>query len=92
MHRKIYRNSFFLALAFSILFYAIFALIFLNIRNTVFPNADAPMPDPMYSTFIKHLVFNFTMTLLFSFILFVLNFKVLSLEIKFRTRILFLVL
>ena len=91
MQRKLFRNSFLLALAFSVLFYTIFTLIFIYIRSALFPEANAPDPNPPHAMLIKHLVFSFIMTLLFTFALFVLNFKLFLLDIKPVRRVILLI-
>ena len=92
MPRHIYRNSFFLALAFSILFYTIITLIFIFVHNALFPDAGDIIHNELYPTFIKHLIFNFMATIVSSYILFILNFKLLSLEIKSKMRVPFIIL
>ena len=92
MPRNLYWKSFVLALTFSVVFYAIFALIFVYIRDALFPEIDMPGSNLSTILFIKYLVFNFIMTLIFSFTLFVLNFKLLLLETKPAKRVVILVL
>ena len=93
MPRNLYRKSFVFALTFSVVFYTIFALIFVYIRDSLFPdiNISASNP-PLLDMFIKHLVFNFIMTFILSFILFVLNFKLLLMETKPKLRVILLIL
>ena len=93
MPRNLYRKSFVFAFAFCIVFYTVFALIFFYIRDSLFPDIDISASNPpLLDMFIKHLVFNFIMTLVLSFILFVLNFKLLLMESQPKLRVFLLIL
>jgi len=89
MQRFSYRTSFFLALAVSVSLNLIFLLMFLYIRNVVIP-PEAPPPIPAQIA-IMLLIFNFITVFCLSFVLYVLNFKWLSTEIKPKMRMLLLI-
>ena len=82
---RIYRTALINSLVLNIVLYSITLLAFLYIRNTIFTE------DIRYAistkTMIIHLVVNFIETFLFSFLLYVLNFKLLSFERRTKIRL-----
>ena len=83
---RIYRTAFYHSIILNIVLYFIMFLAFLYIRNSVIP--DDVRDAISTQTMILHLVINFTETFILSFIIYVLNFKLLSFEVKTVKRIL----
>jgi len=91
MQRHIYRTSLYLALFTSILTTAFYLLVFLYHHNEVSNAGDQVDSSIQMMNYIKNLGFNFVMFFVFSFVLSVLNLKIITSEIvpKIRTFLLF---
>jgi sensor histidine kinase YesM len=88
MQRLTYRTAFFLALAISLLLNVLSLIMFLYFRNSVMSSEGEHLYPPItVQMMISHLIFNFIITLIHYFILYVLNFRLLASEIKPKLRI-----
>ncbi len=88
MQRLTYRTAFFLALIISLLVNVIFLIMFLYGRNAVMPGeVEHARPALSVQSMIMHFIFNF----LIAFVLYVLNFKLLQIDIRPKIRIVLLI-
>ncbi len=84
MPRLTYRTAFFLALIISLLLNVLFLIMFLYGRNAVIPGeGDHPRPVLSMQSMLMHFIFNF----LTAFVLYVLNFKLLKINLKPKVRL-----
>ena len=83
--RRIYRTALIHSLILNIILYSITLLAFVYIRHSVMP--EEHRGEISEQSMLVHLCINFTETFLLSFILYVLNLKLLSTDFKMRMRI-----
>ncbi len=84
MQRLTYRTAFFLALIISLLLNVLFLIMILYGRNAVIPGDDhPPRPELSMQVMLMHFIFNFLM----AFVLYILNFRMLRIEMKPKLRV-----
>ena len=87
---RIYRTALVHALTLNVVLYVITLLAFLYIRSSVMPVEYRNVVS--VHTLIVHLVVNFTETFILSYLICVMNFKLLSIEIRTKMRIVVIVI
>jgi len=93
MQRLSYRNAFYLAFAFSMLLNVILLLMFFYVRNAAIASGAFEYAQTPISTRseVVHLMLNFITTLIISFILCAMNFKLLKMDLKPKFRVILVV-
>ena len=93
MHRLTYRNAFHLALAFSIFLNVILMLMFFYVRSAAIASGAFEYQQTPISTHseVAHLVLNFIVTLIISFTLCAMNFKLFTMDINPKTRVILVI-
>ena len=93
IQRLSYRNAFYIALVFSILFNTILLLMFFYVRSVAISSGAFEYVQTPISTHseIIQLATNFINTLIMSFILCAVNFKLLTIDIKRKTRVILVI-
>ena len=84
-HRQIYRTALIYSAILNITLYVIILFAFIYIRNSVMP--EEHRNEISEQTMLIHLWFDFIETFLLSFVLYVLSFRILSMDLKLKIRI-----